>query len=106
MLARFDCPQRRQQTESAHQRRDDEIRRGRGGHGDEPLGTAENITAVLGHRLPQRRAGGHVRHTFGEVLEDVVMLLVVILLVPLAILLVGMPVVLLVRLLLEIAQRM
>ena len=53
----------------------------------------------------RRLAGGHARHTIGGVLEDVVMLLVVVLLVPLAILLVGMPVVLLVRLLLEIAQR-
>jgi hypothetical protein len=54
----------------------------------------------------QRRAGGHARHTLGGVLEDVVMLLVVILLIPLAILLVGLPVVLLVRVVLEIAQRM
>ena len=53
----------------------------------------------------QRRAGGHARHTIGGVLEDLVMLLVVILLVPLAILVVGLPVVLVVRLLLEIAQR-
>lgn len=56
--------------------------------------------------LSHRRAGGGARHTIGGLLEDAVMLLLLILLFPLAILLVGMPVALLVRLLLEIAQRM
>jgi hypothetical protein len=59
-----------------------------------------------GSGLSQRHAGGRARHTIGGLLEDAVMLLLVILLVPLAILLVGMPVALLVRGLLEIAKRM
>jgi hypothetical protein len=59
-----------------------------------------------GSAHPQRRAGGRARHAIGGFLEDAVMLPLVILLVPLAILLIGMPVALLVRLLLEIAERM
>ena len=55
---------------------------------------------------PQRRAAGHARHAIGALLGDGVMLLLVILLFPLAILLLGMPVALLVRILLEIAARM
>ena len=54
----------------------------------------------------ERRAGGHARHTIGGLLDDAVMLLLVIWLFPVAILLIGMPVVLLVRVLLEIAKRM
>jgi hypothetical protein len=68
---------------------------------------AENPVRRDSHGGDSRRlAAGHARHTIGGVLQDVVMLLVVILLVPLAILLVGMPVVLLVRVVLEIAHRM
>ena len=71
------------------------------------VGAAENPVRRDSHGSgdSRRLAAGHARHTIGGVLEDLVMLLVVILLVPLAILVVGLPVVLLVRLLLEIAQR-
>ena len=72
------------------------------------VGGAENPVRRDSHGSgdSRRLAAGRARHTIGGVLEDVVMLLVVVLLVPLAILLVGMPVVLVVRVLLEIAHRM
>jgi len=57
-------------------------------------------------RPAQRGAGRRLFRNIVGLLEDAVLLLLVILLIPLAILLVGSPVALLVRLLVEIAQRM
>jgi hypothetical protein len=68
---------------------------------ENPVGRDSRISAQ-----EQRRTGSHPPHTIPGLLDDAVMLLLVILLVPLAILLVGMPVALLVRLLIEIAERM
>lgn len=72
------------------------------------VAAAENLvgddTRIGGHA--QRGGGRRPRHTIVGLLDDAVMLLLVILLFPLAILLVGMPVALFVRLLLEIAERM
>jgi hypothetical protein len=50
--------------------------------------------------------GNYTRHTVGGLLDDAVMLLLVILLIPLIVLVLGMPVALLVRLVITIAGRL